>query len=178
MKLWNEKTWLWFLRLHFWPTWNNLSLSDLVLALCALYLPDCSSVCLSACLSPSICPSVCLPTSLPISLPACPYAHLSLRLSFHLVCLYVCPFSIFQPSAANLSALYLSVHPFVHLSVSLYSIFPFACMSFCLSVLSAIYKIHLKNGFVSILALLSPYGSLLEKQQNKLKIPKIIVPVS
>ena len=155
------------------------------MSVCLFGLAMCSlsarlSIYLSVCLSPSTCPSVCLHTSLPTSLPACSYAHLSLCLSVHVVCLYVCLFSIFQSSAANLPALYLSVHPFSKcLSVSLFSVVPFACLPACLSVcLAFTLQDTLKNCFVSILALLSPYCSLLEKQQNKLKIPKIIVPVS
>ena len=142
-------------------------------------LSICPTVYLSVCLFVSINLSVRL--SLPVLTPIC----LSVCLS---VCLYVCLFSIFQSSAANLPTLYLSVHPFsICLSVSLFSIVPFACLttylhaclSVCLSVcLAFTLQDTLKNGFVSILALLSPYGSLLEKQQNKLKIPKIIVPVS
>ena len=139
----------------------------------------CPTVYLSVCLSVSIHLSVCLSAYQPAYQSAC----LSLRPSVSLsvfsscLCLYVCPFSIFQSSAANLSALYLSVHPFVHLSVSLYSIFPFACMSFCLSVVPALYKIHLKKRIRVYPSLIIAIWFLIGKT-SKLKIPKIIHPVS
>ena len=111
------------------------------MSVCLFGLAMCSlsarlSIYLSVCLHPSVRPSVCLPARL----PACPYAHLPLCLSVHLVCLYVCLFSIFPSSAANLPALYLSIHPFsICLSVSLFSIVPFACLTTCLSVCLSVF---------------------------------------
>ena len=139
--------------------------------LCALYLPDC----LSVCLSPSICPSVCLPAYQPA---CCPYAHLSLCLSVHLVCLCVCLFSFFQFSAANLPALYMSVHPFSDMSVCLSVLYRSVCLSVCLSVSLSVclsclhFTTYIKKRLRIYPSLITAIWFLIGKTTKQTKNPK------